>query len=201
MFKGKIKLKEKNSDDKNNKKKIENILFLVVVLIVTIIVINFILNDKSDSKDVENRVSTDKVLADVQTNNDGTSNVTLEDNLEKILATIKGVGTVKVFINYSETNKTIAMYDETTTTSSTEETDSSGGTRDTTSTETQKQVVYSDNDGNKKPVTEKVIMPTIEGAIITAKGASNTEVKKRIMNAVEAATGLSIDKIQVFEME
>ena len=62
-------------------------------------------------------------------------------------------------------------------------------------------VVYSDDDDGKKPVTEMVIMPKIEGAIITAKGASNTEVKKRIMNAVEAATGLSIDKIQVFEME
>ena len=121
--------------------------------------------------------------------------------LENILTTIKGVGDVQVFINYSESNKIVAMYDETTTTSSTEETDSSGGTRDTTSTEIQREVVYSDENGNKSPITEKVIMPTIEGAIITAKGASNTTVKSNIISAVEAATGLSIDKIQVFEME
>ena len=43
-------------------------------------------------------------------------------------------------------------------------------------------------------------MPTIEGAIITAKGASNATVKSNIISAVEAATGLTIDKIQVFEM-
>ena len=93
------------------------------------------------------------------------------------------------------------MYDETTTTSTTEETDSSGGVRNVISTETQKQVIYSDEDGDKKPVTEKVVMPTIQGAIITAQGVSNSKVKTNIVNAVQAATGLSIDKIQVFEMK
>ena len=82
----------------------------------------------------------------------------LEKNLESILSTIKGVGEVNVFINYSESNQVVAMYDETTTTSSTEETDSAGGKRDTTSTETQKAVVYSDENGTKNPVTEKIIM-------------------------------------------
>ena len=131
--------------------------------------------------------------------NNKTSNNNLEKNLESILSTIKGVGEVNVFINYSESNQVVAMYDETTTTSSTEETDSAGGKRDTTSTETQKAVVYSDENGTKNPVTEKIIMPTIEGAIITATGANDTNVKTNIINAVESATGLSIDKIQVFE--
>ena len=196
----KFKVKERKEEKKNNKNKIENIVFLLVVLIFTIIIINVLLKDKS-TNNLEKDSKPDKVLAEMKNDNGVSEDVTLKDNLEKILSTIKGVGDVKVFVNYSETNKTIAMYDETTTTSSTEETDSAGGTRDTTSTETQKQVVYSDDDGNKMPVTQKIIMPTIEGAIITAKGASNTDVKKKIINAVEAATGLSIDKIQVFEME
>ena len=38
-----------------------------------------------------------------------------------ILSTIKGVGKVKVYISYSESSKTIAMYDEKTVVSSTEE--------------------------------------------------------------------------------
>ena len=92
------------------------------------------------------------------------------------------------------------MYDETTTTSTTEETDSSGGLRNVTSTEKQKEVIYAEENGDKKPVTEKVVMPNIEGAIITAKGASNATVKSNIVSAVQAATGLSVDKIQVFEM-
>lgn len=50
------------------------------------------------------------------------------------------------------------------------------------------------------PVTQSVINPKIEGAVITAQGAKNSEVKTNIMQAVEAATGLETHKIQVFEM-
>ena len=41
----------------------------------------------------------------------------------------------------------------------------------------------------------------MEGAIIIAKGAKNTVVKESITQAVEAATGLAVHKIQVFEMK
>ena len=44
-------------------------------------------------------------------------------------------------------------------------------------------------------------MPSIEGAIVTAEGAKNANVRTNIINAVKSATGLSIDKIQVFEQE
>ena len=203
MFKEKIKQIGKHND--NNKKKMENIAFLIMILIVTIVIINLFMKEDTKSIDKEEKAisNKDKILASADNvgNKEGNDTKDLEKSLEKILSTIKGVGKVKVFINYSESNQVVAMYDETTTTSSTEETDSSGGKRDTTSTETQKEVVYSDEDGNKNPVTEKVVMPTIEGAIITAEGASNTNVKSNIISAVEAATGLGINKIQVFEKE
>lgn len=196
----KDKIKEITKGEGNNKKKIENTAFLIVILIVTIIIINFILKGEKTLTEEENTTSTYKVLANVESDNnaDGSN---LQKELEKILSTIKGVGKVNVFINYSESSKTIAMYDEKTTTSSTEETDSSGGLRNTTSTETQKDVIYSEKEGNQIPMTEKVVMPTIEGAIITAQGAKNANVKTNIVNAIKSATGLSIDKIQVFEME
>ncbi len=204
MLKDKLKAISGKHED-NNKKKIENIVFLIVVLVVTIIIMNFILNDDSESSSEDANETTDsyKTLAtDIdEYNTVDISSSDLEASLEKILSTIKDVGEVNVFINYSESSTVVAMYDETTTTSSTEETDSSGGVRNTTSTETQREVIYSEEDGNKTPVTEKVIMPTIEGAIITAEGASNATVKSNIVSAVQAATGLSIDKIQVFEMD
>ena len=43
-------------------------------------------------------------------------------------------------------------------------------------------------------------MPVIEGAIITAQGAKDSNVKSSIVSAVEAVTGLAVHKIQVFEM-
>lgn len=198
MFKEKIK--EIGKGEKNNKKKIENTVFLIIVLIITIIIINTILgkdDNTSEEKNEEN--NTYKTLAQINKNESSTDD--LKKGLESILSTIKGVGEVNVFINYSESSSTEAMYDETTTTSTTEETDSSGGIRNVISTETQREVIYSEENGDKKPVTEKVIMPTIQGAIITARGASNATVKSNIVSAVQAATGLTIDKIQVFEMK
>ena len=197
----KEKIKKMINDEGNNKKKIENIFFLIIILVITIIVINVILKeDKKD--DEENTTSTYKTLASVgNSNNIEPNDENLQNQLEKILSTIKGVGKVKVFLNFSESSKTVAMYDEKTTTSSTEETDSAGGLRNTTSTEVQKDVIFSQKDGNQVPMTERVIMPTIEGAIITAQGAKSATVKTNIVNAVKSATGLSIDKIQVFEME
>jgi len=198
MFNDKIKWLGKG--EKNDKKKIENIIFLILVLIITIILINTILG-KSDktSEEKNEQDNTYKTLAKVSSNEASAND--LKSGLETILSTIKGVGKVNVFINYSETSSTQAMYDETTTTSTTEETDSSGGVRNVISTETQREVIYSEESGDKKPVTEKVLMPTIQGAIITAEGASSSSVKTNIVNAVQAATGLTIDKIQVFEMK
>ena len=43
-------------------------------------------------------------------------------------------------------------------------------------------------------------MPKVQGAIITAEGGSDVNIKINIVNAVEAVTGLEANKIQVFEM-
>ena len=202
MFKEFMKKIMNIGEETNNKKKIENLFFLIVLLIITIVIINSILNkDKKDNN--ENVKDNSKTLANsiTQGENNSSNSDELQTKLENILSTIKGVGDVKVFISYSESSDTIAMYDEKTTVNSTEETDSAGGLRNTTSTETQKNVIFSEEDGSQVPVTEKVVMPKIEGAVVTANGAGNAVVKTNIINAIKSATGLSIDKIQVFEME
>ena len=188
-----------NKEENKSKKKIENLIFLILVLIITLIAINTIWNGENKQTDKsEETNSTDKVLAYEE---NSSSKDQLEQKLENILSTIKNVGQVKVLINYAETSSTIPIYDETTTTSSTEEGDSSGGTRNVTETEVQKDVVFSESSGMKEPVTQKTVMPVIQGAIITAEGASDATVRTNIINAVGAVTGLSIDKVQVFEME
>ena len=97
----------------------------------------------------------------------------LEKNLKNILEKIQGVGKVEVFINYSESSETIAMYNENSKVSSTEETDTSGGKRVIEETDTQKDIIYKEEGGEKIPITQKIVQPKIEGAIITAQGASN----------------------------
>lgn len=208
MFKDKLKAmisKSEGENQGNNKKKIENLVFLVIVLIITIVIINYIWNEnKSSNKTITN--SAGKQLATTQSSqiqNQDQSEVSssdLEQRLESILSNINGVGNVKVFINYSESSETVAMYNENSKTSVTEETDTSGGVRKVESTDTQKEIVYQESDGDKTPIVQKTVEPKIEGAIITAEGASNISIKTSIIQAVEAATGLATHKIQVFEM-
>lgn len=205
MFKDKLnKIIERDKEEGNNKKKIENLVFFVVVLIITIVVINVIWNDKNTSKDTK-EVDNNKKLAtvnQVQTQTEQVSQEqTLSQKLESILSKIQGVGDVNVFINYSESSEVVAMYNENSKSSTTEETDTSGGVRKIQETDSQKDVIFQENDGVKTPMTKKIVEPKIEGAIITAKGASNIDVKTNIIQAVEAATGLATHKIQVFEMQ
>ena len=206
MFKNKLKSIIGDGNDGNNKNKIENLVFLVIVLIITVVVINYIWNgNKSSNKTITN--SAGRQLASSKTSQDADSNQSssssnsesLERRLEDILKNIDGVGDVKVFINYSESSETVAMYNENSKKSTTEETDKSGGVRKVEETDSQKEVIYQEQNGNKTPIVQKTIEPKIEGAIITAKGASDINVKTNIIQAVEAATGLATHKIQVFQ--
>ena len=204
MLKDKIKNFFFFFEEGDNKKKIENLAVFVIILIVTLIVINLIWN--GDSKNEENTSDDpNKKLATTDQNNvtintDATAQDTLSLQLEEILEKIDGVGKVKVLITYSQTNEVVPMYNEDTSQKDTEETDTNGGTRKVIETETKKEIIYQENNGEKTPITQSIISPKIEGAIITAQGANDTNVKANIIQAVEAVTGLSSHKIQVFSM-
>ena len=198
MFKNFFKINEENQDGKNKKRQIENIVVFIIILIITVIIINNMWNtDKKESNDNGSN-SSGKVLA--QTSSNSTEQDNLERKLEDILESINGVGRVKVLIKYAESSTVVAMYNETTSESSSKETDGNGSSKDVKETENKKEIVYTDEDGENKPITEKVVMPVIEGAVITAQGAENASIKSSIVSAVEAVTGLAVHKIQVFEM-
>ena len=72
-----------------------------------------------------------------------------------------------------------------------------GGTRKIESVDENKEIIV---DSENNPITEKIVMPKIEGAIIIAEGGDNAVIKTNIIQAVSAVTGLSTHKIQVFKM-
>lgn len=181
------------------KKKTENLVALIIILIITVVAINYILG--GDKKDNITQEENSKVSGVVQVSNKA-DDESLEKRLENILEKISGVGKVNVMLTYSESSTLKPIYNEDSKVSNTNETDSNGGTRFITETDSQKEVIYKENsDGTKEPVTQSVVSPKIEGAIITAKGADVAAVKASIIQAVEAATGLATHKIQVFKME
>ena len=185
---------KKSENSKDKKKQIENIVVFIIILIITVLIINNMWSSGvNESK--QDKADTTKVLAQTSSSQQDD----LESNLEDILETINGVGKVKVLIKYSESSTVVAMYNETISESITKENDGNGGSKDVKESENKKEIVYTDEDGTNKPITEKVVMPVIEGAIITAQGASNVNIKTSIVSAVEAVTGLPVHKIQVFE--
>lgn len=197
----KITENNENSNGPNDKRKVENLVFFVVILIITIVVINIIWNGNKTVNKQENNTSSKRLATmEKEQKESKESDSNLEEQLELILSKIQGVGDVKVFINYSESSEVVAMYNENTKVSNTEENDTAGGIRKIQQTDSQKDIIYQEENGEKTPITQKVIQPKVEGAIITAKGAGDNQVKANIIQAVEAVTGLATHKIQVFEM-
>ncbi|MBR6504962.1 MAG: hypothetical protein IKT41_04560 [Clostridia bacterium] len=189
----------KKEGQEGKKKNLENMVVFLIILIITIIIINSII--KEDENIINKEYNNTKLAEDIQNNNNTNKKENdISENLETILSHISGAGEVKVFLTYSETSEVIPVYNENINESTTEETDTSGGKRIINSKDNQKEVIYEELTEGKKIVTQKIISPKIEGAIITAKGAGNINVKNNIIQAVEAATGLAIHKIQVFEM-
>lgn len=199
MLKNKIQNMFQKNTDGNSKKKIENLVVFLIILIITVIAINFIWNDEEQESKED---SLKKELSDVNNiEDDSNTENNLEKKLENILTKLNGVGKVNVLITYSESNQVIAMYNENSKESITEEEDTSGGKRTIQEVDTSKDIAYKEENGNKIPVTEKIIMAKIEGAVIIAEGAKDASVKTNIVQAVEVVTGLATHKIQVFEMK
>ena len=198
MFKekfGNLKNSLIKSEKKGGKKSVENLILLAILLIIVIVAINYIWKDNEKAK--KDNANSTRVLADTNIIEENTSqNNDLEQKLKKILSNISGVGEVEVLITYSQTSVVNPIYNEDYGESVTEEEDTSGGKRKVSSTTNKKEVVSSNND----VITQSVTSPQIQGAVVIAKGAGDANVKANIIQAVEAATGLSTYKIQVFEM-
>ena len=178
----------------NKEKRIENLVSFLIILVITLIIVNKILNNKKENNDFTNQTGVELATS---TKTESENENDLEKRLENILEKINGVGKVSVLITYSESSTVVSIYNVNSSTSIIEEKDTSGGTRTTETENNQKDVI---TDSSSNIVTEKVIMPSIEGAIITAQGANDSNVKNNIISAVEAVTGIATHKIQVFEM-
>lgn len=182
----------------NKEKRVENLVSFLIILVITLIVINKILKTDDTSKEIvdyTNETGVELAIPNSSASENSTND--FEKRLENILGKINGVGKVSVLLTYSESSSIVPIYNTSQSTSTTEEKDTSGGTRTITSEDNKKDVI---TDSSSNIVTEKKVMPKIEGAIITAQGARDSSTKSNIISAVEAVTGLANHKIQVFEM-
>ncbi len=182
----------------NKEKRVENLVSFLIILVITLIVINKILKgDEKQDEDYKNEAGVELASSSSISVQDNNLSNELEKRLENILTKIDGVGKVSVLLTYRESSSLVPIYNISSSVSTTQETDTSGGTRTTETENNQKDVI---KDSSSNVVTEKIVMPSIEGAIVTAEGAKDANVKGNIIAAVEAVTGVANHKIQVFEM-
>ena len=171
----------------NSKKGIENLVIFLVLVIIVMVVINSLFNENEDDIIPASNIQVVDKKGD-----------SLEENLENILESIRGVGKVKVMVSYTNSIEKVPLYDTKETTTVTEEKDTAGGERKTKEVSNEYTVVYEEGNNNKTEIVKKNIKPEIIGVIVTAEGAENNSIKENIIKAVVAVTNIPNHKIQVF---
>ena len=130
--------------------------------------------------------------------NQGLLEETTEEQLEKILQKISGVGRVEVFIHYEDLGRIVVEKDEAYSEELIEEADANGGKRITTTARKEKETVYG---SGEIPYVIQEFSPAIKGILVVAEGGGNPTVKKQIQETMEALFGLDAHKISIMKME
>lgn len=119
----------------------------------------------------------------------------LEERLGEALSQMRGAGQVQVLITY-ETGEELV----TATVSTTDESISGGeGSTSRQKRETVQPATITTEAGQQAIVLyEKE--PQIRGVLVVAEGAGDPSVRLNLQRAVMAVTGVSLDRIEVFEM-
>ena len=126
----------------------------------------------------------------------------LEERLESLLASMEGVGNVKVMVTLDSSREQVVEKDIPSTMDTTKETDSTGGSRDVINSRQEETTVYvTDSAGNKTPYVRKIREPSIEGVTVVAQGGGNAVIQKNITEVIQALFGIEAHKIKVVKMK
>ena len=156
----------------------------------------FVNTGNENQKSPVTSVSKEKVILD----SDYESSLT--NDLEEIIALIKGVGKVKVKIYISKYAEYEYEYNRNQTNKVTSETDQNGGERKIAEDNIESElVIITDAVGNDKPVIRKKTLPDIEGVLIVAQGAEISLIKYEIIKSVSNLLNIPIHKINVLPYE
>lgn len=188
-----------NLGDGSRKKWIENAAIVILIGIILLIAGGTLFGGgKKPSQDAEPPKGAKVVEASGASNQ--ALNTNEEERLEAILAQIDGVGKVDVMITYATGKESVPAYDIRQSENNTQEKDSGGGTRSINQRESDRKLVYEDDQsGGKKPVIIKDLQPAVRGVVVVADGAREPQVRESICKAVQVAMDVPLHKIQVFE--
>lgn len=182
---------------------------LVLILLCGVVLLLLPTSDKENEKDdslPDITQGDDREGSETQSGNamDGGMDIDeyvkqMEERIEKQLALVEGVGSVKVMITLESTSEKIVLKDENVTKETIKEEDAQGGTRDNESMTTSDESVLV-GDGSSYPYTLKENMPYIQGVAVVAQGGGDAKVKQEIIEAIQVLFGVPIHNIKVMKM-
>lgn len=133
-----------------------------------------------------------------ETNRNGNRDA-LEQRLIDVLSKIRGAGRVDVLVTY-ETNGEIVTATVRQTDEDVRNADGTGGSETSRSVREVTEPATVETENGHTPIVLYEKEPVVRGVIVVAEGASDFSVRQKLEAAVHAATGIPIDRIEVFEM-
>ncbi len=121
--------------------------------------------------------------------------------LADILGRVQGAGRVWVQVTLAEGPEAVYEQDRQESTRVSDEKDAQGGSRVTEEHSSTLSLVMARSGGNDYPVKSKVVAPRLRGVLVVAQGASDPEVRSRLINSVSVLTDLPAHRIQVVPAE
>lgn len=123
----------------------------------------------------------------------------LEQRLIEVLSKIRGAGRVDVLVTY-ETNGEIVTATVRQTDEDVKDANGTGGSETSRSTREVTEPATVETENGHAPIVLYQKEPIVRGVIVVAEGASDFSVREKLQAAVHAATGIPIERIEVFEM-
>ena len=123
----------------------------------------------------------------------------LEQRLIEVLSEIRGAGRVDVLVTY-ETNGEIVTA---TVRQTDEDVKDASGTSGSQTSRTVREVTEPatvETENGHAPIVLYEKEPTVRGVVVVAEGAADFSVREKLQAAVQAATGIPVSRIEVFEM-
>ena len=167
------------------------ILFVIAILVLVGISLTYLPTGVQGAKVVASSAMdlATETISEVANNTNSTSVINLsyeeelERKLEAILKELAGAGATKVMVTTSTSDEMILAEEVVESFQQTDETDKSGGVKSNTKQDTTRKVVMEKGD---TPIVLSTNKPQLEGVLVLAEGANNSQVKAAIIKAVSS---------------
>jgi stage III sporulation protein AG len=123
----------------------------------------------------------------------------LEQRMIEVLSKIRGAGRVDVLVTY-ETNGEIVTATIRQTDEDVKDANGTAGIETSRSVREVTEPATVETENGYAPIVLYEKEPIVRGVVVVAEGASDFSVRQKLQAAVHAATGIPIERIEVFEM-